>query len=124
MMLSFIDAHREELGIEPICRELQIAPSSYHEHAARLADPAKRPARERRDDELKAQIRRVHAASYGLYGARKVWHQLRREGVRVARCFGIADGGDCRLAPAYTGQPQGLHQPLHGAPSHPDPFAP
>ena len=86
MMLSVIDAHREELGVESICRELQIAPSSYQEHVARLADPAKRPACERRDDELKAQIRRVHAASYGLYGARKVWHQLRREGVRVARC--------------------------------------
>ncbi|MCK9553965.1 IS3 family transposase [Aquamicrobium sp.] len=86
MMMAFIDAHREDLGIEPICRELAIAPSSYHEHAARLADPDKRPARARRDDEMRAQIKRVHEASFGLYGTRKVWHQLRREGVVIAKC--------------------------------------
>lgn len=86
MMMSFIDVHREDLSIEPICRELAIAPSSYHEHARRLADPGRRPARARRDDEIKAQIKRVHEASSGLYGARKVWHQLLRDGVAVARC--------------------------------------
>lgn len=84
--MSFIDAHREELGIEPICRELAIAPSSYHEHAARLADPARRPARARRDDEMREAIKRVHKNSFGLYGARKVWHQMRREGLNVAKC--------------------------------------
>ena len=84
--MAFIDAHREELGIEPICRELAIAPSSYHEHAARVADPQQRPARARRDDEIKAHIARVHTASFGLYGTRKVWHQLRREGTKVAKC--------------------------------------
>lgn len=61
--MSFIDVHREDLGIEPICRELVIAPSSYHDHAARLADPAKRSARARRDDDMCEQIRRVHEAS-------------------------------------------------------------
>jgi hypothetical protein len=71
MVMAFIDAHRDELGIEPVCRELAIAPSSYHEHAARLADPQRRPARAQRDDEIKAQIARVHAASFGLYGTRK-----------------------------------------------------
>jgi transposase InsO family protein len=86
MMMAFIDAHREDLGIEPICHELAIAPSSYHEHAARLADPGRRSARARRDDEMRDQIRRVHEASHGLYGTRKVWHQLRREGVTIARC--------------------------------------
>ena len=86
MMMAFIDAHREDLGIEPICRELAIAPSSYHEHVARLADPGRRPARARRDDEMRAQIKRVHEASFGLYGTRKVWHQLRREGVVIAKC--------------------------------------
>jgi hypothetical protein len=86
MVMSFIDSHREELGIEPICRELAIAPSSYHEHATRLADPGKRSARARRDDEIKPQIRRVHEDSSGLYGARKVWHQMRREGAAVAKC--------------------------------------
>ena len=84
--MAFIDAHHEDLGIEPICRELAIAPSSYHEHAARFADPGKRSARARRDDEIKQQIRRIHAASFGLYGTRKVWHQLRREGIKVAKC--------------------------------------
>ena len=84
--MSFIDAHREELGIEPICRELAVAPSSYHEHAVRLADPGRRPARVRRDDELKEDIKRVHENSFGLYGSRKVWHQLRREGIAVAKC--------------------------------------
>ena len=84
--MSFIDAHREDLGIEPICRELAVAPSSYHEHARRQADSSRRSARARRDDEIKAQIKRVHEASSGLYGARKVWHQLLREGVAVARC--------------------------------------
>lgn len=84
--MSFIDANAKELGIEPICRELAIAPSSYHEHAARLADPGRRPARARRDDEFRDEIRRVHENSFGLYGSRKVWHQLRREGVAVAKC--------------------------------------
>ena len=81
--MSFIDSHVTELGIEPICRELAVAPSSYHEHASRLADPGKRSARARRDDELGEQIGRVHEASFGLYGTRKVWHQLRREGIKV-----------------------------------------
>ena len=84
--MAFIHTHREELGIEPICRELAIAPSSWHEHAARLADPGKRSARARRDDATMEQIRRVHEASFGLYGTRKVWHQLRREGIKVAKC--------------------------------------
>ena len=84
--MSFLDSHREELGIEPICRELAIAPSSYHDHAARLADPGKRSVRVRRDDEIKQQIRRVHGDSSGLYGTRKVWHQIRREGATVAKC--------------------------------------
>lgn len=84
--MAFIDANAKELGIEPICRELAIAPSSYHEHAARLADPGRRSARARRDDEIGEQIKRVHDASFGLYGTRKVWHQLRREGIKVAKC--------------------------------------
>ena len=81
--MAFIDAHREDLGIEPICRELAIAPSSYHEHAARRADPGRRPARTRRDEEIREQIKRVHEASFGLYGARKGWHQMRRDGITV-----------------------------------------
>lgn len=74
MMMSFIDAYREDLGIETVCRELAIAPSSYHKHARRLADYGRRPTRAGRDDGIKTQIKRVHETSSRLYGARKVWH--------------------------------------------------
>ena len=84
--MAFIDDHRAELGIEPICQQLAVAPSAYRRHAARRIDPGKRPARARRDDDLKGHIRRVHEGSFGLYGARKVWRQLLREQIRVARC--------------------------------------
>jgi putative transposase len=85
-MKAFIDEHREVYGVEPICRVLPIAPSTYYEHAARKADPGRRPARERRDAELSQEIRRVFAANFGVYGVRKVWRQMKREGIEVARC--------------------------------------
>jgi transposase InsO family protein len=85
-MKVFIDEHRETYGVEPICRVLPIAPSTYYEHAARKADPDRRPARERRDIELSQEIRRVFAANFGVYGVRKVWRQMWREGIAVARC--------------------------------------
>jgi putative transposase len=85
-MKAFIDEHRETYGVEPICRVLPIAPSTYYEHAARKADPDRRPARERRDAELSQEIRRVFAANFGVYGVRKVWRQMQREGSAVARC--------------------------------------
>ena len=83
--MSLVDSHRQELGIEPICREWALAPSSYHEHAVRLADPGKRSLRARRDDDIKEQIKRVHDDSSGLYGTRKIWRQMRREGIKVAK---------------------------------------
>jgi putative transposase len=85
-MKGFIDEHREVYGVEPICRVLPIAPSTDYEHAARKADPDRRPARERRDAELCREIRRVFAANFGVYGVRKVWRQMQREGIEVARC--------------------------------------
>lgn len=85
-MKAFIDEHREVYGAEPICRVLPIAPSTYYEHAARKADPDRRLARERRDAELSQEIRRVFAANFGVYGVRKVWRQMQREGIEVARC--------------------------------------
>ena len=85
-MIAFIDDHREVYGVEPICRVLPIAPSTYHAHAARRADPATAPARVRRDAELGEKIRLVFEGNLEVYGARKVWHQLRREGETVARC--------------------------------------
>jgi transposase InsO family protein len=85
-MIAFIDDHRTAHGVEPICRVLPIAPSTYHSHAARRRAPGLRPARERRDAELRAEVRRVFEANFGVYGVRKVWRQLRREGIEVARC--------------------------------------
>jgi putative transposase len=85
-MIAFIDDHREVHGVEPICKLLPIAPSTYHAHAAERADPAKASPRVRQDLMLMEQIQRVHAANFAVYGARKVWRQLGREGVAVARC--------------------------------------
>jgi putative transposase len=85
-MIAFIDDHRTAYGVEPICKVLRIAPSAYHARAAVRADPAKGSARSRRDGDLCAEIRRVHEANFGVYGVRKVWRQLRREGIPVARC--------------------------------------
>ena len=85
-MIAFIDDHRAAYGVEPICRVLPIAPSTYHAHVAQRADAAKASPRVRQDLVLMAQIRRVHEANFGVYGARKVWRQLGREDVVVARC--------------------------------------
>ena len=79
--MRFVDAHRDRFGVEPICRVLQVAPSSYY--AAKCRQPCQRQVR---DEALKTAIGRVHAANYGVYGARKVWRQLHRDGVPVARC--------------------------------------
>jgi transposase InsO family protein len=85
-MIAFIDDHRAVHGVEPICRVLPIAPSTYYEHVGRRADPSKLPARAQRDAELCGQIRRVWDENFQVYGVRKVWRQLRREGIEIARC--------------------------------------
>jgi len=85
-MIAFIDAHRTVHGVEPICKVLPIAPSTYRAHAARRVDLAKVPARSRSDAELSLAIRWVWEANFQVYGVRKVWRQLRREGTDVARC--------------------------------------
>jgi putative transposase len=85
-MIAFIDAHRVIHGVEPICRVLPIAPSTYHAHAARRADPGKLPTRAQRDVTLRTEIRRVYEENFRVYGVRKVWRQLLREGIAVARC--------------------------------------
>jgi putative transposase len=85
-MVRFIDAHRAAFGVEPICAVLPIAPSVYYEHQARARDPERQPERVRRDTVLSAQIRRVWQEHRAVYGVRKVWKQLLREGVTVARC--------------------------------------
>ena len=85
-MIAFIDAHRDAYGVEPICRVLPIAPSTYHAHAARRTDPNKQPARARREAALEVEIRRVFEENFRVYGVRKVWRQLGRDGIAVARC--------------------------------------
>lgn len=85
-MVAFIDDHREEYGVEPICAVLPIAPSTYYAHKAREADPDLRPARAQRDEELRPEIQRVWKENFQVYGVRKVWRQLNREGHTVARC--------------------------------------
>ena len=80
-MIAYIDAHKDEFGVEPICEELPIAPSTYY--AARDREPS---ARALSDARMLIEIRRVHAANYGVYGARKVHAELVREGFTVARC--------------------------------------
>ena len=85
-MIGFIDDNRAAYGVEPICRVLPIAPSAYHARVAQRIDPAKALARARRDVGLRAEIRHVFEANFGVYGVRKLWRQLSREGVSVARC--------------------------------------
>lgn len=79
-MSKYIDAHRERFGVEPICSALQVAPSTYYAASTRPPSP-----RSRSDVLLKPELLRVHAANYGVYGVRKLWRQLAREGVTVGR---------------------------------------
>jgi putative transposase len=85
-MIAFIDANRDEYGVEPICEVLPIAPSTYHAHKARERAPEAAPPRVRRDEALKPEIQRVFDENFGVYGVRKVWKQLLREGFETARC--------------------------------------
>jgi len=85
-MTGFIDDHREEYGVESICRVLPIAPSTYYEQKARAADAFRLPMRARRDAFFAEEIQRVWDENQKVYGARKVWLQLKREGFLVARC--------------------------------------
>jgi putative transposase len=85
-MIGFIDDHRGAYGVEPICKVLPIAPSTYHARVAQRRDPEKLSRRARRDMVLKPEIARVFAENFEVYGVRKVWRQLGREGISVARC--------------------------------------
>ena len=84
--MAFIDDHRDTYGVEPICKILPIAPSTYYEQKARQADPGRLPPRVRRDAWLRDEIQRVWDENLQVYGARKVWIQLNRELIQVARC--------------------------------------
>jgi transposase InsO family protein len=85
-MVDFVEDNRGEHGVEPICKMLPIAPATYYEHRARRVDAERRPARSKRDDSLVPEVRRVWEENFAVYGAEKVWRQLRREDIAVARC--------------------------------------
>ena len=112
-MVSFIDKHRAQYGVEPICTQLPIAPSVYYEQKAREAKPERIPPRVRRDTAMSGQIQRVYQENFKVYGARKVWRQLGREDIRIARCTverlmrvlglqGVRRGKWCRTTIAAT----------------------
>lgn len=103
-MVAFIDDHREAYGVEPICAVLPIAPSTYYAHKASQADPALRSARAQRDEALRAEIQRVWEANYRVYGVRKVWRQLNREGFPAARCTVARLMGEMGLRGAVRGR--------------------
>jgi len=85
-MVAFVAAHRDVYGVEPICAEVPIAPSTYYRHRALTADPTRRCARVQRDALLRPEVQRVWDENFQVYGAEKVWRQLRREHIDVARC--------------------------------------
>ena len=101
-MIAIIDDCRDAHGVEPIRRVLPIAPSTCHDYAARQRDPDRLPPRARRDVVLRAQIRRVWEENFRVYGVRKVWRQLHREGIEVARC---TTARLMRLAGVIRGKP-------------------
>ncbi len=85
-MTSFIDEHRSKYGGAPICRVLPIAPSSHHERVAQRRDPLRLSPRVQHDEAMKPEVRRVFDANLKVYGVRKVWRQMQREGFEIVRC--------------------------------------
>ena len=94
IVASLIDGHRAKYGVEPICAELPIAPATYYEHKVRQRDPLREPVRVQRDRMLAEEVRRVRKKNFEAYGAWKVWLQLNRENIPVARCTSVGHRGD------------------------------
>jgi putative transposase len=114
-MIAYIDQHKHRYGVEPICRVLPIAPSTYYQHTK-----GPRSARAVRDAQLRVEIRRVHAEHFGVYGARKVWRQLHREGIAVARCTVERLMGELGLEGVRRGKPHKTTTPATSAARLPD----
>jgi len=85
-MVTYIDDYRDRFGVEPICKVSPIAPSTYYEEKAQERDPDRRSARAKRDEVLKPAVQRVFIENFSVYGARKIWKQLNRASIRIARC--------------------------------------
>ena len=101
VLRAFVDQYRDQFGVEPICKVLRIAPSGYRRHAAEARNPSQRCPRWQRDDALMPQIERVWQANMKVYGADKVWKQMNREGMVVARV-----NGDLKLTPCINLYPR------------------
>ncbi len=110
-MTRIIDAHRERFGVEPICRELQVAPSTYY-----AAQQRPRSARRIRDEALQPRLRQVHDEHFEAYGARKMWRQLRREDVPLARCTVERLMRELGLSGVVRGKPKRTTVPDESAP--------
>jgi putative transposase len=110
-MIAYVDAHKDRYGVEPICRVLPIAPSTYYAASRRPAS-----ARAVRDAKLKGEIARVHEDNFGVYGARKVWRQLHREGIGVARCTVERLMGELHLQGVRRGKTRRTTTPDQAAP--------
>ena len=119
-MVSFIDEHRESYGVEPICETLPIALSTYYEHKARERDPERLPERVKRDQELCREVQRVFDENFQVYGVRKVWKQLNREEIPVARCTVARLMNDQGLAGAVRGRAVKTTVPAKDTPSPAD----
>ena len=104
-MIAFIDENRSSHGVEPICKVLPIAPSTYHKHVAERRDPTRRSVRAQRDIALKPAVARVFAENFAVYGVRKVWRQMQREGFGMARCTVERLMRDMGLAGVIRGKP-------------------
>ena len=113
-MVSFIDEHRDSYGVEPICSQLPIAPSTFYDHKDKRNHPQRRSSRAKRDDALCSEVKRVWEENFQVYGAHKVWKQLNREDIEVARCTverlmkrlgleGARRGKGCKTTIADTG---------------------
>ena len=94
-MIAVIKDHREVCGVEPICRVLQIAPSTFYAHLAVESDPGKAPDRAKRDAELRPGMKRVWEDNLSVYGARKLWHAMKRKTFGIARCTPLSCMSTC-----------------------------
>ena len=104
-MIAFIDDNRGFHGVQPICNVLPIAPYTYHKHVAQRQDPSRLSARAKRDLAFKPEVARVFAENFAVYGVRKVWRQMQREGHGIARCTVERLMRDLGLAGVIRGKP-------------------
>ena len=114
-MIQFIEDHRADHGVEPICRVLPIAPATFYDHLAKRADPSRFSDRAKRDAELEPEIERVFEGNLSVYGVRNVWHQMRREGFDIAGCTVARLMKDIGIEGVVLGKKVKDNNPIQGA---------